>query len=274
MSIKHVTRAVAGLTVTLVAVLGLAASAMAATVLVTQNTSSWTQNDTNADGSVSWVSTYGAPSGLGSSALQLATDASPSAKAQLFTFTMAGMPLSQVNTLGYWTFQPALSNPIADASYQLQIFGNGGTSGFTTLVFEPYQNTGEGAITPATWQHWDVSGPGLFWSTRTVTCSNGTLTGSPGGPATYTLQDVKNACPSATVIGIGANIGSNNPSWTVATDGMQFNDTTYNFEIGTHPTSKDQCKNGGWQSFNEPAFKNQGDCVSWVATGGKNPGNG
>ena len=30
------------------------------------------------------------------------------------------------------------------------------------------------------------------------------------------------------------------------------------------PTSKDQCKNGGWQTFNNPTFKNQGDCVSYV----------
>jgi hypothetical protein len=35
------------------------------------------------------------------------------------------------------------------------------------------------------------------------------------------------------------------------------------------PTTKDQCKNGGWRSY--PGFKNQGDCVSFVATGGKNP---
>ena len=35
------------------------------------------------------------------------------------------------------------------------------------------------------------------------------------------------------------------------------------------PNSKDQCKNGGWQTFE--VFKNQGDCVSFVATGGKNP---
>jgi hypothetical protein len=40
------------------------------------------------------------------------------------------------------------------------------------------------------------------------------------------------------------------------------------------PTSKDQCKDGGWQDFNNPAFKNQGNCVSYVATGGKNGGNG
>jgi hypothetical protein len=35
------------------------------------------------------------------------------------------------------------------------------------------------------------------------------------------------------------------------------------------PTSKEQCKKGGWRSFG--VFKNQGDCVSFVATGGKNP---
>ena len=35
------------------------------------------------------------------------------------------------------------------------------------------------------------------------------------------------------------------------------------------PTSKDQCKKGGWQSFG--VFESQGDCVSFVATGGKNP---
>jgi hypothetical protein len=40
------------------------------------------------------------------------------------------------------------------------------------------------------------------------------------------------------------------------------------------PTNKDQCKSDGWKSFNNPAFKNQGDCVSFVATGGKNPGKG
>ena len=34
------------------------------------------------------------------------------------------------------------------------------------------------------------------------------------------------------------------------------------------PTTKDQCKNGGWRSFG--VFKNQGNCVSFIATGGKN----
>ena len=34
------------------------------------------------------------------------------------------------------------------------------------------------------------------------------------------------------------------------------------------PTTKDECKNGGWESFG--IYKNQGDCVSYVATNGNN----
>lgn len=41
------------------------------------------------------------------------------------------------------------------------------------------------------------------------------------------------------------------------------------------PTTKAQCFNGGWQTFKDvfknQVFKNQGDCVSFVATQGKNP---
>jgi hypothetical protein len=36
----------------------------------------------------------------------------------------------------------------------------------------------------------------------------------------------------------------------------------------TAPASKDQCRNGGWQTYE--VFENQGDCVSFVATKGGN----
>jgi hypothetical protein len=35
------------------------------------------------------------------------------------------------------------------------------------------------------------------------------------------------------------------------------------------PTSKEECKSGDWRTFG--VFKNQGDCVSFVATKGKHP---
>ena len=39
------------------------------------------------------------------------------------------------------------------------------------------------------------------------------------------------------------------------------------------PTTKDQCKNDGWKTYGS-TFKNQGDCVSFVATAGKNQPSG
>ena len=43
--------------------------------------------------------------------------------------------------------------------------------------------------------------------------------------------------------------------------------------VGEAPTSFDQCKNDGWRRFTNPRFKNQGDCVSFVASEGRARGN-
>ena len=49
---------------------------------------------------------------------------------------------------------------------------------------------------------------------------------------------------------------------------------TYSYEVVANtPPDKDACKKGGWESFTDDEgtpFKNQGDCVSYVATGGEN----
>jgi len=58
---------------------------------------------------------------------------------------------------------------------------------------------------------------------------------------------------------------------TVLVDNVQINGTNFTFDPS--PT-KDSCKKGGWQSFTSSPgpFKNQGDCVSFFASGGKNEG--
>ena len=38
------------------------------------------------------------------------------------------------------------------------------------------------------------------------------------------------------------------------------------------PTSKNDCKHGGWKTFTQPHFRNQGQCVAWVATHGRHGG--
>jgi len=32
----------------------------------------------------------------------------------------------------------------------------------------------------------------------------------------------------------------------------------------SYPISKDECKDGGWRTFTDPTFRNQGQCVTWV----------
>jgi hypothetical protein len=240
----------------------LAAAATAATVLVTQNSSSWHPLDTRPGGEVRFTEQWGAPPELGSGSLELRTDSTTAAKADYFTFAHAGTPLAAVTELSYWTYQaPTGQPPHAAASYQLQVDVNGDAAGgFTTLVYEPYWN---GAVFPAQWQQWDVDS-GLFWSSRTVTDGTCALVAGAGGPPLYSLTQLQAMCPNAVVLGIGVNVGTFNPGYTVAVDGVTFDDTTYDFEVGRRPSSKDECKDDGWRDFNDPAFKNQGDCVSYV----------
>jgi hypothetical protein len=244
-------------------VLALAGIASAAErVVVTQNSAGWSQDDTRGGGTVSWTEEFGAPPGLGEGSLKLTTTINPGDKAGLYNHTMAGTPLADVDTLSYWTFQRAGNLPIAAASYQLQIDVNGlnTAGGFTTLVYEPYWN---GVVAPETWQQWDVDA-GLFWSSRAAVDGTCVLAPGAGGPPLYTLAQVQAMCPNAVVVGIGVNVGSNNPNYYVGVDGVQFNETIYDFELGRRPSSKDDCKNGGWQTFNDPAFRNQGECVSYA----------
>ena len=50
-------------------------------------------------------------------------------------------------------------------------------------------------------------------------------------------------------------------------DLVNFNGTTYDFELTNEPANKDACKKGGWQNLTDgdgQPFKNQGECVSYA----------
>jgi hypothetical protein len=122
-----------------------------------------------------------------------------------------------------------------------------------------------------------------FSSTFTITSAAGPVTGSKllagsDGIATCSQSGSRmfvstSAIPTAytaTINGAQRNTGTA----TVSLAGLLGVSVGLTFsESFTSPgvvqlTIKEQCKNGGWQSF---GFKNQGGCVSFVATGGKNP---
>jgi hypothetical protein len=353
-----------------------ASSVSAATTVVVTPTDEqgWTTADTRPGGDVNFVTDATSPFPDG--ALQLTTDGTNAAKAQYMH--TADVDLDEVTNLNYYTKQ--VSGPaVAAPSYQLAVDLNGTSTagGFTTLVYEPYWN---GSVASGTWQQWDVD-QGQFWSSQTYSSSTCSVTAGAGGAPFYTLAGLQTACPDAEVLGFGVSIGTYNPNYDVYTDGVVFNDTTYNFEVAvadedapaepthlspadgatltsaeldevdwtdvtdesepvvyfyqsslssttnpdgsftapaytsgelteseiatagtpegtyywhvravddegnssdwtdawtftidntpteepTGPTTKDECKNGGWMTFTNPSFKNQGQCVSSVA---------
>jgi hypothetical protein len=121
-------------------------------------------------------------------------------------------------------------------------------------------------VIPGLWQSWDVAS-GQFWSSRTVTDGTCNVVAGGGGAPFYTLAGLQATCPNAVVTGFGVNIGSNNPSYDVEADLVNFNGTTYNFEPFATPSGKDACKNDGYKSLtdqNGQAFKNQGQCVAYA----------
>jgi len=90
----------------------------------------------------------------------------------------------------------------------------------------------------------------------------------PGGAFydTFAAADVKYGSDAVTGIQLVTDAGWMFGVQTVLVDNVMINDMTFTFE------SAESCKDGGWQDFTTSPgpFNNQGDCVSFFATGGRN----
>jgi len=101
----------------------------------------------------------------------------------------------------------------------------------------------------------------------------------PASPASDLCVRPASPNPGGVVISASAQTTPPAPGQTVplsvpAGVGLDLNESA-TFRPGLSsppPLTKDECKNGGWRSL--PQFKNQGDCTSFVASGGKNPPSG
>jgi hypothetical protein len=210
----------------------------------------WYLEDTRVGGSVVITSDFGGPTGFGSKSLGLATNNQNSAKAQAFTYQdVRGLALGAVTGLSYYTYQSSLTRTTEDGpAFQLRVDTDGNLSTIgdqTNLVYEPYWNDVEGPdpqqpLAPNTWQFWDATA-GDWWSSQAINCSGGTPTpftvpaGAGGGPGTFTTPAaVANGCPGALVAAIGVNVGSFNPSFIVAADGIRLQTATdsYTWDFG------------------------------------------
>ncbi len=267
----------------------LAAPASAATSTVRVDETSigngWTlYNDNGASGAfVNGPATP--PAGSGSFQFTIPNNG----KVTLSTNAVAGLPLSAVDTVAYATYRDSASTMPGNVAPSLNMeicsggFSGASCNGYTTLVWEPVYAYGTSAngnnpIVPDTWQQWNAldhtsaSYTGGWWTTHAI-----------GSVCAYncfvSLDEIKAAAPDAAILSFGVNVG-HGPSGTFSgnadalTLGVNGNTTVYDFEHAVTLTSKNDCKHGGWATSTNPSFKNQGDCVSYFATGGKNGGNG
>jgi choice-of-anchor C domain-containing protein len=119
------------------------------------------------------------------------------------------------------------------------------------------------------------------------------LAGNPAGPPTVKTLDVSatggtvdhftfdttastltNMNWAAESYSFFATTGSTTLSF-VSTTATAFGPAIDNVVVSETVATGSDCKQGGWQTMLDTAgnrFKNQGDCVSFFATGGKNPG--
>lgn len=205
------------------------------------------------------------PSGTGS--LELHTPAGAD-KVWLFNYEHIGTALSAIDAISYSTYRhEGDAQQVAALNIVVDFNGPAVIGGFTTLVFEPVYNTSQGPVQTGIWQSWNAFGGANWWSTRTIT-------GVCEFSCFVSWNAILAANPSATILGgFGVNQGSGNPALKTSVDvltiGKSGVTTVYDFErdappVFTLPTTKEECKNGGWRNFNPPTgpFPNQGQCVA------------
>jgi hypothetical protein len=248
--------------------LATAAAALAATVVVHPgDMDGWAVvHDTcgaASTGSVSFVNGPGSPpAGVGS--VKFTIGANGDSYETLRTGQYNAVKLSALTSLDYWTY--VTSAPGSQAAYiDLYVDWNNDNVQDDTITFEPVYQTAQGTVTLNTWQHWNAFG-GLWWSSN-----------MGGPPPLFTLASYIASHPNAAILG-GSDknfvlaTGCGGAAWTgfvgnadKLTIGVNGSNTTFDFEPGIGPpTSKAQCKKGGWKKFNNPSFKNQGQCVAYV----------
>jgi hypothetical protein len=205
-----------------------------------------------------------------------------------------------VRNQGWWSADPGVLNSDANANYIASRSSDASQENFftfdlrdlptsctvrsATLRLTRFQGSGTGTLT---YQLWDVSTPAAilndndgFSPAIAADLSSGTTFGGftvDSDPSLPVDEVLSFPLSSAGVAAVSAargkffSIGGALASPNGFLFGFSGSGGTQELVVECQrvPTSKEECKNGGWRNF--PGFKNEGDCVSFVATRGKNP---
>lgn len=205
---------------------------------------------------------------LGSGSVQISVTGTQ--RRNLATYQFSGTALANITELKFSTYNPSAGNGgSANRSGYLHfnVDFNGSDTWQRRLVFVPSQN---GTVIQNTWQEWDaIQGGNAQWNYSGPTWP---VTGQPGTTLktwNQILTDYPGVRIRVTDSFLGIRVGEPYADgYTENIDKFVFGTTsgvkTFNFELATPLTDKNQCKNDGWKTFTNPTFKNQGECVSYV----------
>jgi hypothetical protein len=259
------------------------------TVVVTDaNPSGWAFQVTSPDGIGEYQEP--APHKLGQGSAYLFTGTHGDESARLRNSNYNGTALSSLTKLKYCTFVKQWNGQQAPYLILNVDTNNDGTVDEQLFFEPPYQTPtsgnpslpDQGSVALNTWQCWDAFNGGWYG----INADTGEPTyGSPGiatgsDPGVLPLSGYIATHPNAVIrnttkggIQVLSGFASETDVFESYVDAFTIGTTTgcstFDFEKFDTPTTADQCKKGGWQTFNTSAgrFKNQGDCIQFFNTG-------
>lgn len=218
------------------------------------------------------------PEGVGSIRFNVENDE----RWTMTTNQFAGTELSDLTDIGFSTYQPEDNpgNPERAVFFNFDVdFDNTAEQGYQgRLVFVPRDN---GTVQQDEWQSWDAVDNGTAQWRWSGYGGNGNQWPDGETDALRSWNEITAAFTDAEVYAESFTgewvfrAGEPYPNGftgylDAAEVGVGSDSTTYDFEPVLSPEAKEDCKDGGWANMNSPRqFKNQGDCVSYVASNGR-----
>lgn len=194
----------------------------------------------------------------------------------LATYQFSGTKLADVTELKFSTYNPSAGNvgsTSRSAYLNFNVDFNGSDTWQKRLVFVPSAN---GVVTQDSWKEWDaINGGNALW-TWSGFAANGNKWPDNNTTPNRTWSDLTTSFPDISVrttdSWLGLRVGEPYADgYTENLDGFKFgvNGDTKIFDFDSveligPPTDKSSCKKGGWMQFNNPVFKNQGQCDSFL----------
>lgn len=207
----------------------------------------------------------------------VAISVSGTQRRNLATYRFSGTPLADITKLAFSTYNPSVGNggSISRSGYlHFNVDFNGSDTWQRRLVYVPSVN---GTVLQDAWQEWDTATASSLWSYSGATwpAPGAMLPGTTAKTWATILSEYPGVRVRVTDSFMGMRVGEPYADgYTENLDAFKFGTasgiTSFDFDMVDEPvllpppTTKNQCKNNGWMTFNNPPFTSKKDCEKYV----------